>query len=109
VIDDRGPFVYAGRIIDLSYNAAKELGIQNRKPSMVRVEVLVEDSLMLSRYIATHCKGHRDPAGRSWCQLYFQEIKKCQIPGSLLQTNSTKLRKPYGSGKKQLYKQIQHL
>lgn len=75
VIDDRGPFVYRGRIIDLSYNAAKELGIHKFKPSPVRVQTLVEDSLKLSHYIARHCKKRRDPKGRSWAELYFQEIK----------------------------------
>lgn len=75
IIDDRGPFVYKGRIIDLSYSAAKSLGIDKFKPSPVRVQTLVSDSLQLSNYIARHCKSKRDPKGRSWAELYFQEIK----------------------------------
>lgn len=75
VVDDRGPFVYKGRIIDLSYGAASVLGIQNSKPSSVRVQTLVSDSVKLSHYIANHCKNRKDPLGRSWAQLYFQEIR----------------------------------
>lgn len=76
VIDDRGPFVYKGRIIDLSYNAAKALGIHNMKPSAVRVQTLVSDSLKLSQYIGWNCKNKRDVSGRSWAEIYFQEIRK---------------------------------
>jgi rare lipoprotein A (peptidoglycan hydrolase) len=75
VIDDRGPFVYKGRIIDLSYGAAKALDIHNIKPSSVRVQTLVTDSLKLSCYIKHYCKNKRDPFGRSWSQLYRQEIR----------------------------------
>ena len=76
VVDDRGPFVYKGRIIDLSYNAAKALGIHNMKPSTVRVETLVSDSLRLSQYIAKHCRNNRDINGRSWAEVYFQDINR---------------------------------
>jgi rare lipoprotein A (peptidoglycan hydrolase) len=80
VIDDRGPFVYSGRIIDLSYNAAKALDLHRYKPSNVRVQTLVADSLKLSQYISHYCKRRRDPFGRTWDQLYFQEIKKMRMP-----------------------------
>ncbi len=76
VVDDRGPFVYKGRIIDLSYNAAKALGIHHLKPSAVRVQTLVSDSLKLSQYIGWNCKNKRDVYGRSWAEIYFQEIRK---------------------------------
>jgi rare lipoprotein A len=75
VIDDRGPFCYKGRIIDLSYMAAKELDLHRYKPSPVRVQTIVSDSLKLSNYIANFCKRRKDPFGRTWSQLYFQEIK----------------------------------
>lgn len=75
VVDDRGPFVYKGRIIDLSYGAACVLGIEKSKPSSVRVQALPSESLKLSHYIANHCKKRKDPLGRSWAQLYFQEIR----------------------------------
>ncbi|MDR1034333.1 MAG: septal ring lytic transglycosylase RlpA family protein [Holosporales bacterium] len=74
IIDDRGPYCYAGRIIDLSYGAARALNLHRHKPSPVRVQTMVADSVKLSRYIATHCKKRRDPFGRTWAQLYFQEI-----------------------------------
>jgi len=45
-INDRGPFV-RGRDIDLSYAAAKKIGIINRNPARVYVEYLGRDS----RYI----------------------------------------------------------
>ena len=74
VVDDRGPFVYNGRIIDLSYGAAKTLDLHRYKPSNVKVQTLVTDSLKLSNYIASYCKNRKDPFGRSWAQIYFQEI-----------------------------------
>jgi rare lipoprotein A (peptidoglycan hydrolase) len=79
VIDDRGPFVYKGRIIDLSYWAAKTLRIANMKPSRVRVTCLVEDSLRLSNYIAKHCRRNKDRYGRMWWQIYMQEIARPEI------------------------------
>ena len=76
VVDDRGPFTYSGRIIDLSYGAAKALDLARFKPSPVLVESLPKESLLLSNYIRKHCKNRRDPHGRSWVQLYYQEIAK---------------------------------
>lgn len=75
VVDDRGPYVYKGRIIDLSYGASKALDLHTYKPSQVRVQTLVADSLKLSNYIANYCNKRKDPFGRSWAQLYFQEIR----------------------------------
>lgn len=74
LVDDRGPYEYAGRIIDLSYRAAKAIGIDNYKPSKVRVQTLVSDSLKIARYISLYCKKRKDIRGRSWAQIYFQEI-----------------------------------
>jgi rare lipoprotein A (peptidoglycan hydrolase) len=76
LIDDRGPFVYSGRIIDLSYASARALNVHRYKPSLVRVECLVGESWKLSQYIAKHCKKRRDPYGRSWSQIYHQEIAR---------------------------------
>jgi rare lipoprotein A len=75
IVDDRGPFFYKGRIIDLSYMAAKALDLHRYKPSPVRVQTLVSDSLKLSNYISNYCRKRKDPFGRTWSQLYFQEIK----------------------------------
>lgn len=41
-INDRGPFV-AGRIIDLSYRGAKELGFVEKGTAMVKIELLSEN------------------------------------------------------------------
>lgn len=76
LVDDRGPYVYDGRIIDLSYGAAKALDLLRFKPSQVRVECLVNESLKLSHYIRKNCKRKRDPYGRTWLHLYNQEIAK---------------------------------
>ena len=78
VIDDRGPYVYKGRIIDLSYGAATALGIANLKPSKVHVQSIPSESLRLSNYIKQNCTKRKDPYGRSWSELYFQEIAKTQ-------------------------------
>lgn len=78
IVDDRGPFVYKGRIIDLSYRAAKALDLHRYKPSNVRVECLVDESMKLSQYIARYCKKKRDPLGRTWVQVYHQEIARTQ-------------------------------
>lgn len=76
VVDDRGPYTYAGRIIDLSYATAKALDLHRYRPSQVRIQSLPEDSLKLSNYIKNHCKNRRDPYGRTWTELYYQEIRK---------------------------------
>lgn len=47
-INDRGPFV-SGRIIDLSREAARLLGFQQKGIAKVRVQLLAEESLRLER------------------------------------------------------------
>lgn len=47
-INDRGPFV-AGRIIDLSREAARLLGFEKKGIAKVRVQILTEESLRLER------------------------------------------------------------
>jgi len=47
-INDRGPFV-AGRIIDLSREAARLLGFKEQGIARVRVQILAEESLRLER------------------------------------------------------------
>lgn len=62
-INDRGPFVKQKRIIDLSYAAAKDLGILKAGLAKVRVRVLVEDTYLLKEYggpIDWDGKGHFD-------------------------------------------------
>lgn len=75
LIDDRGPFVYDGRIIDLSMEAAKQLGSYQKGTARVRVQALVEESKALAEYLAKY--GHhmkKDRLKRTWLQIYEQEI-----------------------------------
>jgi rare lipoprotein A len=74
LVDDRGPYVYAGRIIDLSMGAAKAIGCYQKGLARVRVESLVEDSKALSDYLAKHKMG-KEHLKRTWQQIYYQEIK----------------------------------
>lgn len=75
VVDDRGPFVYEGRIIDLSAGAAKALGTYSKGLTTVRVQSVPDESRMLSNYLAKHGNTYgkmRD--GRTWQQVYNDEI-----------------------------------
>ncbi|MCX7337765.1 MAG: septal ring lytic transglycosylase RlpA family protein [Alphaproteobacteria bacterium] len=75
LVDDRGPYVYAGRIIDLSVASAKAIGTYNKGVARVRVTALVEESKAFSNYLAKlGTKSGRDPSGRTWLQVYNQEI-----------------------------------
>ncbi|MBY0462489.1 MAG: septal ring lytic transglycosylase RlpA family protein [Alphaproteobacteria bacterium] len=76
LIDDRGPFVYDGRIIDLSMGAAKALGTYQKGVVKVRVQSLVNESKALADYLAKHGnKSGRDKKGRTWLEVYHQEIE----------------------------------
>ncbi|MES2608220.1 MAG: septal ring lytic transglycosylase RlpA family protein [Pseudomonadota bacterium] len=74
LVDDRGPYTYAGRIIDLSMGAAKVIGCYQKGLARVRVESLVEDSKALSDYLHKHRMG-KEHLKRTWQQIYEQEIK----------------------------------
>lgn len=75
LVDDRGPFGYKKRIIDLSVSAAKELGIHARGVEKVRVQALPKESHALSMYLREHgTRDGRDKKGRSWSDVYRQEI-----------------------------------
>lgn len=74
LVDDRGPYVYSGRIIDLSMGAAKAIGCYQNGLARVRVESLVEDSKALSDYLHKHRMG-KQHLKRTWLQIYEQEIK----------------------------------
>ncbi len=77
VVDDRGPFTYKGRIIDLSMGAAKRLGIIGQGIAKVKVESIPHESILLSNYLAKHGNGRgRMRDGRTWQQVYYQEIAK---------------------------------
>lgn len=72
VVDDRGPYVYKGRIIDLSYRAAQALGIHNKGIANVRVQCLQEESQELSRLVAKYRK--RKQGNKDWYKIYLTEI-----------------------------------
>jgi len=76
LVDDRGPFVYDGRIIDLSMGAAKALGTYQKGVVKVRVQSLVNESKALADYLSRHGnKSGRDKSGRTWLEVYHQEIE----------------------------------
>jgi len=74
LVDDRGPYTYTGRIIDLSMGAAKVIGCYQNGLARVRVESLVDDSKALSDYLHKHRMG-KEHLKRTWQQIYEQEIK----------------------------------
>ncbi len=83
LVDDRGPFVYQGRIIDLSMEAAKRLGSYAKGTVRVRVQSLVPESKALADYLAQN--GHRqskDRLKRTWLQIYEQEIHGRPLEGA---------------------------
>jgi rare lipoprotein A len=73
LIDDRGPFVYEGRIIDLSVAAAKALGVYNKGTAHVRVTALPEESDRFSRHLAQYRKA-KCPKGRRWVQIFQDDL-----------------------------------
>jgi rare lipoprotein A len=74
LVDDRGPYTYSGRIIDLSMGAAKAIGCYQKGLARVRVESLVKESKALSDYLHKHRMG-KEHLKRTWLQIYEQEIK----------------------------------
>ena len=74
LVDDRGPYVY-DRVIDLSIGAAKELGMYNKGTAKVRVTSVIGESKALSLFLTKYGRSGRDPSGRTWNQIYDQEIK----------------------------------
>lgn len=74
LIDDRGPYVYAGRIIDLSVGAAKALGTYSKGIAKVRVRSLVAESQAFAKHLRKYGKSGRDPSGRTWRQILDQDI-----------------------------------
>ncbi len=75
LVDDRGPYTYAGRIIDLSLGTARALGIDQVGIGHVEVQCLVEPSNALSRHLVTiDKKTGRCSRGRSWLEIYNTEV-----------------------------------
>jgi rare lipoprotein A (peptidoglycan hydrolase) len=83
LIDDRGPYVYKGRIIDLSTAAAKEIGVYRKGTAKVRVTALEEESHRFSEHLKNFKNG-RCPNGRRWIKIFQQNIAK--NPNELVST-----------------------
>lgn len=73
LIDDRGPFVYQGRIIDLSVAAAQKIGVYKKGTAKVRVTALREESDRFARHL-TQYKRAKCPKGRRWIEIFRQDI-----------------------------------
>jgi rare lipoprotein A len=61
VVDDRGPYTYDGRIIDLSTGAAKKIGVYRKGTEKVRVRALKGHSHALAMYLARNGNKARIP------------------------------------------------
>jgi rare lipoprotein A len=74
-INDRGPFV-AGRIIDLSREAARLLGFKDQGIARVRVQILAEESLRLER----EAKEGRFPSIGSGSTVELPQTNAAAVP-----------------------------
>lgn len=91
-VTDRGPFV-RGRIIDLSYAAAKEIGLVSRGVS--RVEITQVDSKAVVPYKASDIFSVpqlevADPDGSGYCLLSEWAMKKHQADAKKLLAKDVK-------------------
>ncbi|CAO5680146.1 MAG: Endolytic peptidoglycan transglycosylase RlpA [Holosporales bacterium] len=73
LIDDRGPFVYEGRIIDLSIAAAKEIGVYKKGTAQVRVTALAKESDQFANHLKQY-RNARCPNGRRWVKIFQQDL-----------------------------------
>ncbi len=64
-INDRGPFV-DGRCLDLSYTAAKELGIYEKGTALVKIVALAEGEMVDSKIV------YKNKPEIRWNEFYFQ-------------------------------------
>jgi rare lipoprotein A len=83
-INDRGPFV-AGRIIDLSREAARVLGFQKKGIARVRVQILAEESLRLER----QAKDGQFPLLGQQQASDMPEVNAASVPKVTLSTSSS--------------------
>ncbi|CAO5679778.1 MAG: Endolytic peptidoglycan transglycosylase RlpA [Holosporales bacterium] len=73
LVDDRGPFVYEGRIIDLSIAAAKAVGVYKKGTAHVRVTALQEESNRFAKHLAQY-KRAKCPKGRRWVKIFQEDL-----------------------------------
>lgn len=74
VVDDRGPYTYAGRIIDLSVGAAKKVGVYSKGTAQVKVRALKGHSKALALYLAQHGNKAGVVPGETWEEVYRNHI-----------------------------------
>lgn len=74
VVNDRGPYTYEGRIIDLSMGAAKAIGVYERGTAKVRVQSIPAQSHALSMHLAKIGNRAGVVPGRTWEEVYNQDI-----------------------------------
>lgn len=70
-IEDRGPFVYKGRIIDLSIAAAKKISCYGKGTALVEVTVLPKQSEYFAKRICAQTKG---VPKRTWREIYDEDV-----------------------------------
>lgn len=70
-VNDRGPFV-ASRIIDLSYAAAKDIGMRRKGTALVNIRVIASPSRRPPRHLARESKAAPTPVLHHRPRLYLQ-------------------------------------
>ncbi len=110
LVHDRGPYVYEGRIIDLSIAAAKKLNIYQKGIGRVRVQTLVKESKVFSDYLKSRHRNFHDQSVRdSWIDIYNKRFSSTPVhTGSYeVDTPSTSIKKiNYSKQKKTVVKNI---
>jgi rare lipoprotein A len=74
VVNDRGPYTYEGRIIDLSMGAAKAIGVYAKGTAKVRVQSIPAQSHALSMHLAKIGNRAGVVSGRTWEEVYHEDI-----------------------------------
>ena len=101
-INDRGPFV-KGRIIDLSYAAARALGIQQKGTARVRIQALAEGHVRGNRLVLEHPNFYK---GRFYIQVgaFSSYANAVRLKERLNRRFRTVLIEPFQKGQKQFYR-----
>jgi rare lipoprotein A (peptidoglycan hydrolase) len=85
LITDRGPYIYEGRIIDLSMASAKAVGSYGKGLAKVKVEALPEQSRELSIYLSKiGGKRGKCPRGRTWRQVFDEDMSSVYVMDTVM-------------------------
>lgn len=79
LVNDRGPFI-PGRILDVSCQAAKDLGFYEKGIAKVRLTTLVDESVKLAQCPPPHIKPPRKKRTDAKAQRIFHVGQFCEIP-----------------------------